>query len=146
MKIAHSIAALALAGLMGTLTPLVSAQDAEKDSLDRDYEKDMPRIPATEPADVQATFKIDPAYRIDLIAAEPLVHDPIAMAFDEQARMFVVEMRGYSERRDMDIGAVRMLTAMGRAETTKMATIKAIRAGAKRKSMRFQSTMRKAMP
>ncbi|MGC1272329.1 MAG: PVC-type heme-binding CxxCH protein, partial [Planctomycetaceae bacterium] len=33
--------------------------------------------------------------RIDLVAAEPQVIDPVAVAFDERGRMFVVEMRDY---------------------------------------------------
>src|SRR5690606_12189051 len=33
--------------------------------------------------------------RIDLVAAEPQVIDPVAVAFDEQARMYVVEMLDY---------------------------------------------------
>lgn len=31
------------------------------------------------------------------MAAEPLVRDPVAMAFDEDGRLLVVEMRGYSD-------------------------------------------------
>lgn len=109
MKTVRSLMALTLTGL-SALGLAANAQDDENDSLDRNYEKDLPRIPATEPKDALGTFEIDPNYRIELVAAEPLIHDPIAMAFDEQGRLFVVEMRGYSERRDMDIGAVRMLT------------------------------------
>ena len=35
------------------------------------------------------------AERVDLIAAEPLVVAPCALAFDDQGRLFVVENRGY---------------------------------------------------
>src|SRR5262245_23195290 len=41
------------------------------------------------------TFKIQPGYKVELFAAEPLVECPIAMSWDEQGRMFVLEMRGY---------------------------------------------------
>ncbi len=34
-----------------------------------------------------------------------MVVDPIAMAFDGGRRLFVVEMRGYSERRNEKLGA-----------------------------------------
>ena len=37
---------------------------------------------------------------VELVAAEPLVTDPIALAIDENLRMYVVEMNGYSENRD----------------------------------------------
>src|SRR6185436_4371449 len=56
------------------------------------------------------TFQIKEGFRIELASAEPLVVDPVAMAFDEDGRLFVVEMRDYSERRDEHLGRVRMLT------------------------------------
>src|SRR5256885_1483001 len=46
-----------------------------------------------------------------VVTAEPLVVDPIAMAFDENGRLFVVEMRDYPERRNEmpHLGRIRML-------------------------------------
>ena len=41
----------------------------------------------------QAT--IEKGYRIELVAAEPFVEAPIAVSWDDQARLYVVEMRGY---------------------------------------------------
>ncbi|MEN8716793.1 MAG: hypothetical protein ABF384_17930, partial [Verrucomicrobiales bacterium] len=72
--------------------------------------EEFPRVPATEPADVMETFEIAPNFRLRLAAHEPAVNDPIAMTFDEQGRAWVVEMRGYSERRDEMLGQVRRLT------------------------------------
>jgi putative membrane-bound dehydrogenase-like protein len=43
------------------------------------------------------SFQIEPGMRIDLIAAEPLVVDPVAIAFDEDRNMYVVEDRGYPD-------------------------------------------------
>lgn len=43
------------------------------------------------------SFQIEPGMRIDLIAAEPLVIDPVAMAFDEDRQMYVIEDRGYPD-------------------------------------------------
>lgn len=40
-------------------------------------------------------FSIAPGFEIELVAAEPLVEDPVAMAWDEYGRLYVVEMRGY---------------------------------------------------
>jgi putative membrane-bound dehydrogenase-like protein len=70
---------------------------------------DLPRILPTEPDHALSTFKIRPGLRLDLVAAEPLVVDPIALCFDENSRMFVIEMRDYSERRDERLGRVRIL-------------------------------------
>src|SRR5687768_13067796 len=69
----------------------------------------LPRIPPTEPDKALATFKVKPGFRIELAAAEPQVRDPVALSFDEDGRMYVVEMRDYSERRDERLGQVRML-------------------------------------
>ncbi len=40
-------------------------------------------------------LKTEPGLRVELVAAEPLVVDPVAVAWDEKGRMFVVEDRGY---------------------------------------------------
>ncbi|MPY88800.1 MAG: c-type cytochrome [Luteitalea sp.] len=48
-----------------------------------------------DPQEALASFELEPGYRIELAAAEPLVVDPVAMAFDERGRMYVVESRGY---------------------------------------------------
>jgi putative membrane-bound dehydrogenase-like protein len=71
--------------------------------------EDLPRVPATEPKDAIKTFKVRPGFHVEIVAAEPLVVDPIAMSFDEDGRMFVVEMRDYSERRAEALGRIRML-------------------------------------
>jgi putative membrane-bound dehydrogenase-like protein len=47
------------------------------------------------PDEALAGFELEPGYRIELAAAEPLIRDPVAIAFDERGRMYVVESRGY---------------------------------------------------
>ena len=91
-----------------SLSSSPAAQEIQ-DSLERNYAPELTRIPPTSPDEALNTFRIHPDFRIELVAAEPLVRDPIAMAFDEHGRMYVVEMRGYSEGRDEHIGAVRLL-------------------------------------
>lgn len=51
--------------------------------------------PAHTPAEELASFKIEPELKIELVAAEPLVQDPVVTTFDEDGRMWVVEMRGF---------------------------------------------------
>src|SRR5688572_12310565 len=70
---------------------------------------DLPNTPPVEPAASLSTFQLRAGIRLDLVASEPLVVDPIAMCFDEDSRLFVVEMRDYSERRDDRLGRIRML-------------------------------------
>ena len=43
------------------------------------------------------SFRIEEGMRIDLIAAEPMVIDPVAFVFDEDRQMYVVEDRGYPD-------------------------------------------------
>src|SRR2546425_6524037 len=47
------------------------------------------------PQEALAAFRLEPGLKIELVAAEPLVVDPVAMAFDEMGRLYVVENRGY---------------------------------------------------
>jgi len=47
------------------------------------------------PKEALKTFTVAPGFRIDLVAAEPEVMDPVAMAFDEDGRVYVAEMADY---------------------------------------------------
>ncbi len=47
------------------------------------------------PQEALATIQVDSGLRVELVAAEPDVIDPVAIRFDERGRMWVVEMRDY---------------------------------------------------
>ncbi len=47
------------------------------------------------PAQAQAQFRVAPGLRVELVAAEPDIESPVAMAFDEDGRLWVVEMPDY---------------------------------------------------
>jgi putative membrane-bound dehydrogenase-like protein len=47
------------------------------------------------PEDALATFALEPGFKIELIAAEPLIADPVAMEVDEHGNLYVVENHGY---------------------------------------------------
>ena len=59
---------------------------------------------------VMQQFELKPGFELDLVATEPMVVDPVAMAFDIHGNAFVVEMIGYSERRHEKLGRVRRLS------------------------------------
>src|SRR5690606_37544993 len=42
-----------------------------------------------------STFQLADGFQIELIAAEPLISDPVDMEIDEHGKMYVVEMHGY---------------------------------------------------
>jgi putative membrane-bound dehydrogenase-like protein len=47
------------------------------------------------PREELTTFRVPKGFKVELVACEPEVIDPVAMAFDENGRLFVVEMPGY---------------------------------------------------
>jgi mono/diheme cytochrome c family protein/glucose/arabinose dehydrogenase len=71
---------------------LVHGQDRDKET-PKGF--NIPAAPVLSPRDEMKTFKIAPGYRVELVASEPLVHDPVAMTFDPDGRIWVCEMRGF---------------------------------------------------
>jgi glucose/arabinose dehydrogenase len=53
------------------------------------------RVPPTPPERAEATFRCLHGFSMQLLAAEPLVNDPVALEYDEFGRAWVVEMRDY---------------------------------------------------
>lgn len=47
------------------------------------------------PEDALKTFKVEKGFRVELVASEPMIQAPVAISFDDQGRLYVVEMRGY---------------------------------------------------
>ena len=47
------------------------------------------------PENALSTFEVEPGFKIELLASEPLVADPVDMEIDEYGRLYVVEMHGY---------------------------------------------------
>ncbi|NUM54484.1 MAG: c-type cytochrome [Candidatus Hydrogenedentes bacterium] len=58
--------------------------------------------------DALGMFRVPDDVRVELVAAEPDVIDPVALCFDERGRMFVVENRGYPTD-DSGKGVIAML-------------------------------------
>jgi mono/diheme cytochrome c family protein/glucose/arabinose dehydrogenase len=75
----------------------------------------VPPAPVRTPDEEAATFKLAPGFRAELVAADPLVGDPIAMQFGPDGRLWVLEMRGYMPNADgigerEPVGKVAVLT------------------------------------
>ncbi len=62
----------------------------------------VPPAPVLSPADAIEAFQIAPGFSVELVASEPEVVDPVAMAWDERGRLWVVELRGYMPTVDGD--------------------------------------------
>ncbi|MFP6581369.1 MAG: PVC-type heme-binding CxxCH protein [Candidatus Hydrogenedentota bacterium] len=68
------------------------------------------QLEALSPEASRAQFALSPGVHIELVAAEPEVFDPVAMCFDKQGNLYVVENRGYpSGSPDGPAGTVAML-------------------------------------
>lgn len=70
--------------------------------------------PARTPAEERATFQVEPGLTVQLVAAEPMVQDPVVMTFDADGRLWVVEMRGFmptvdGEGENQPVGRVSVL-------------------------------------
>ncbi len=55
----------------------------------------IPPAPALTPEEALTTFTVAPGFRIELVAAEPLVRDPVVIQFAPDGKLWVVEMVGY---------------------------------------------------
>ena len=51
--------------------------------------------PVLTPADAVKTFVMPPGYRVEVVASEPLIQDPIAVDWDPHGRLWVVEMPAF---------------------------------------------------
>lgn len=96
-------------GGLGLVTPLAAQTEPPPDSVERDYSAELPRLAPLDPQAAQQSFRVATGYQLVQVAAEPLVTDPVAAAFDEHGRLYVVEMRDYSEDDKLRLGRVRLL-------------------------------------
>src|SRR2546421_35927 len=75
----------------------------------------LPVVDAKSPQEELNTFKVEEGFEVQLVASEPMVEDPIALSFDGQGRMWVVELRGYMHDiegagEDQPVGRIKLLT------------------------------------
>lgn len=89
----------------------ITAQSADKTETKPkvDYSAEMPRILPRTPEEALKSFKIHPDFEVQLVAAEPLVRDPVAMCFDARGRAYVVEMPEYNDANQEGYSSVKLL-------------------------------------
>ena len=103
MNVRNLIPTIAL--VFGCSLPLPAQQGDVRDApgvkqVDPIPSDKIPPQPVLSPAESLASFKIQSGFHIDLVAAEPLIHDPVAMAFAPDGRVWVVEMSSYMPNPD----------------------------------------------
>lgn len=84
---------------------------------------ELPRVPPTEAADAIKTFQLHKGLKLELVASEPLIESPVGICFDEDGRLFVVEMRGYPDREQDKMGRIKLLESTKRDGHYDKATI-----------------------
>jgi putative membrane-bound dehydrogenase-like protein len=67
------------------------------------------KSPPFSPKDALETIHLDPAWRVDLFASEPMFADPVAMDIDEDGRIYVVQDSGYPLDTEDAVGKVWLL-------------------------------------
>jgi mono/diheme cytochrome c family protein len=86
---------LLLAILFGTNSWAQRGDKGDEPQTPRVPRELIPPAPPLPPEQALQSFKIQAGFRIELVAAEPLVFSPIQIAFDPDGRLWVLEMHGY---------------------------------------------------
>ena len=107
-----TLIAAAVAFAPGVALFAIHPKSAGPESFELKFKLPAPK-PLT-PEEELATFKLAPGFHAELVAAEPMVESPVALAWDEKGRLFVCEMRGYMHDvegagEDQHIGRIVML-------------------------------------
>lgn len=79
---------------------------------DDELQRYLKPLPPKPPAAAIKTIETTGGFRMELVASEPLVHSPVAAAFDENGDLYVAEMRDYPYRPrpgNLPLGAIRLL-------------------------------------
>ncbi|HXW07413.1 MAG TPA: c-type cytochrome [Vicinamibacterales bacterium] len=81
-------AAAVLAGFEGQSSP-------SRQSWPPAVQQVPPTSPPLAPGEALKTFYMPPGYRLELVASEPLVQEPVAIDWDPDGRLWAVEMPGF---------------------------------------------------
>ena len=88
------------------VTCQVSRQNSSKNELLRTTDESVSVIPAftdkpspahLTPEQSIKTFKLPKGYHLELVASEPMIREPVAIAWDDNARMYVAELNTYMQ-------------------------------------------------
>ena len=93
-RLTKAVAGILAIWLLGAF-PLV-AQEKENPLKGANFKADLPQLKPRNQEEAQQAVQPRPGFRVELVASEPLVRDPIAMAFDENCNLFVVEFPEYN--------------------------------------------------
>jgi hypothetical protein len=82
-----------------TTTAVIALAGAQSSQPNRPWPPGVQKIsnqsPPLSPEDALKTFYMPPGYRVELVASEPMVQEPVAMDWDIDGRLWIVEMPGF---------------------------------------------------
>lgn len=119
-----SVLVASIGVLLSAAILLHVAGDAQQPKADPTLAELIKPLPAPSPEEAIKSMRVPPGFRVELVAAEPDVVDPIAIAFDENGRMFVAEDIDYPyppAKGESPRGRIRLLEDLdgdGRFETS----------------------------
>jgi putative membrane-bound dehydrogenase-like protein len=78
---------------------MVSASGFQSSSPNRQWPPGVQKVgsesPVLSPEDELKTFFMPPGYRVELVASEPMIQEPVALDWDTEGRLWAVEMPGF---------------------------------------------------
>ena len=90
-----------LVGAIGALfaaATMLAAPAAGAGNRDRETPpQSYPQFEPLPPAESAATIRLPPGYRVDVVAAEPMIREPVWVAWDGDGAMYVAEMNSYMQ-------------------------------------------------
>lgn len=105
------LAALAAAAAIAVVTlPHVRAADQSARDPATTQTTTRPDVHMRSPAETIASIRVPPGYRLELVASEPQIINPVCLAWDGNGAMYVAEMRSYM----LDIDASKEKEAVSR--------------------------------
>ncbi|MGI9240150.1 MAG: DUF7133 domain-containing protein, partial [Verrucomicrobiales bacterium] len=86
---------LLASGLLAGLAPAQRGDRKDKNQPGPPASLEIPPAPVLAPEAALASFQLVDGFKIEIVAAEPLIHDPVAIRIDEDGRIWVVEMQSF---------------------------------------------------
>jgi putative membrane-bound dehydrogenase-like protein len=84
--------------LVGMDADPAHASDREARKRATPHNQDRPPGPALSPAEAMQKMAAPPGFRVELVAAEPDIVNPVAMTFDERGRIWITESLEYPRK------------------------------------------------
>lgn len=92
------VLSLALGVLAWSSRSMVEGQDAPKPKQVIPHAQDKPPGPALTPAEAIKKMTVPEGFAVELVAAEPAIVNPVAMAIDDRGRFWITESLEYPRR------------------------------------------------